>query len=274
MPVKSVQIGSISVGDGLRPLLIAGPCVIESETLCIDIARRVRDIAARAGVPYVFKASFDKANRTSVDSFRGPGIERGLDILARVKESADVPVLTDIHDPGQARRAAEVVDVLQIPAFLCRQTDLLVAAGETGRTVNIKKGQFLDPQAMRHAVEKVRSTGNERVMLCERGTTFGYGDLVSDMRSIVWMRALGCPVIYDATHSIQRPGGLGSKSGGTPELALPLALAAVAAGADGLFIETHPEPAKALSDAASMLPLDALETLLRKAVAVFEAARR
>lgn len=269
----NVRIGNMAVGDGAPLLLIAGPCVIESEELCLQVADTVSVFARELGISYVFKASFDKANRTSVDSFRGPGLARGLEILANVRKACGVPVLTDVHEPAQVAACAEVVDVLQIPAFLCRQTDLLVAAGESGKPVNIKKGQFLDPASMRHAADKVRSTGNENVLLCERGTFFGYNDLVTDMRSIVLMRELGHPVIFDATHSVQRPGGLGAASGGESRLAAPLALAALAAGADGLFIETHPAPERALSDKATMMRLKDLPGLLEKAAGVYAAVR-
>lgn len=255
---------SLAVGDGCPLLIIAGPCVIESPSLCLDVAGRVRDLCGRLGLSYVFKASFDKANRTSISAFRGPGLDEGLSILSTVREQVGVPVLSDIHLPQQAGPVSKVLDVIQIPAFLCRQTDLLVAAGETGLPVNIKKGQFLAPGEMRYAVEKVRSCNNNRVLLCERGTSFGYNNLVADMRAIPLMKQVGCPVIFDATHSAQRPGGLGRQSGGDRDLAGVLAAAAVAAGADGIFIETHPQPDKALCDAATMLPITSLEPLLRR----------
>jgi 2-dehydro-3-deoxyphosphooctonate aldolase (KDO 8-P synthase) len=250
------------VGRGRPLLVIAGPCVIESAKVCLDVAGAMRDACRDLGLPYVFKASFDKANRSSGRSFRGLGIVRGLRVLAKVKDKLGVPVLTDIHQPEQAAPVARVVDVLQIPAFLCRQTDLLVAAARTGLPVNIKKGQFLSPAEMKNVVEKVTSAGGNRVLLCERGTFFGYNDLVVDMRSIPLMQQLGWPVIFDATHSTQSPGGLGDRTGGRRDMAPVLARAAVAAGADGVFIETHPNPDRALSDSATMLPLDSVADLL------------
>ena len=253
-----VQIGpGIAIGDGAPLALIAGPCVIESEEHVQFLARRILQIAG----PYVFKASFDKANRSSVSSYRGPGIDEGLRILAGVRKLG-IPVLTDIHEVWQAERAAESVDVLQIPAFLCRQTDLLIAAGRTGRVVNIKKGQFVAPGDMRHAVDKVASTGNDKVVLTERGSSFGYNNLVVDMRGIAIMRKLGRPVVFDATHSVQLPGAAGSASGGQPEFIATLARAAVGAGVDGVFVEVHEQPDKALSDGANALPLDQLGALL------------
>jgi|SRR5450759_3126763 2-dehydro-3-deoxyphosphooctonate aldolase (KDO 8-P synthase) len=253
-----IQIGTeIAIGDGAPLALIAGPCVIESEEHVQFLARRILEIAG----PFVFKASFDKANRSSVSSYRGPGLDEGLRILAGVRKLG-IPVLTDIHETWQAERAAESVDVLQIPAFLCRQTDLLIAAGRTGRVVNIKKGQFVAPQDMRHAVDKVVSTGNDKVVLTERGSSFGYNNLVVDMRGIAIMRKLGRPVVFDATHSVQLPGAAGSASGGQPEFIAPLARAAVAAGVDGLFVEVHEQPERALSDGANALRLDQLGALL------------
>lgn len=251
---------SVEFGPG-KPLgLIAGPCVIESEEHSFFLAREIRRIAG----DFVFKASFDKANRSSVSSYRGPGIDEGLRILGALQRDG-FAVLTDIHEAWQAERAAECVDILQIPAFLCRQTDLLVAAGRTGRTVNIKKGQFVAPGDLRHAVEKVRSTGNDKVLLTERGSSFGYNNLVVDMRGLVIMRELGVPVIFDATHSVQLPGAAGSASGGQPQFIEPLASAAVATGAvDGVFVEVHEEPSRALSDGANALPLDRLPALLNR----------
>ena len=261
--VKSVPIGPIRVGGG--PLaLIAGPCVIESEAHAVGLAGRLREIAAARGVPFVFKASYDKANRTSAASFRGPGLEDGLRILARVKREVGVPVLTDIHEAWQAAPVADVADVLQIPAFLCRQTDLLVAAGRTGRPVNIKKGQFLAPRDLRHAVAKVAATGNEQVILTERGTSFGYHDLVVDMRTFPRLRELGCPVIFDVTHSLQLPGAGEGITAGLAEYIEPLASAGVAAGVDGVFLEVHEEPSRAKSDAQNALRLDALDALLAR----------
>jgi len=258
-----VQIGGVAIGDGPL-LLIAGPCVIESEGHAVGIARAIRDIAARCGVPYIFKASYDKANRTSLGSFRGPGLAEGLRILRKVREDVGVPVLTDIHEPGHAAPAAAVADVLQIPAFLCRQTDLLVAAAETGRAVNIKKGQFLAPSDMRHAAAKVVAAGNDRVILTERGTSFGYHNLVVDMRSLPMMRSLGYPVIYDVTHSLQLPGAGDGVTAGQAEFIEPLSRAGVAAGVDGVFMEVHERPEQAKSDAQNALKLDLLEPLLTR----------
>jgi len=242
--------------------IIAGPCVIESPQLCLTVARHVQQICRRLGFPYYFKASFDKANRSSGSSYRGPGMDDGLAVLQRVQQEVGVSVLTDVHETAQVTATAKVVDVLQIPAFLARQTDLLTACGETGRTVNIKKGQFMSPAEMGNAVEKTCSAGAKAVWLTERGTFFGYHRLVNDFTAIPQMQALGCPVVFDITHSTQQPGGQGNQSGGAPRYSPLLARAAVAAGADGIFLECHPEPAKAQSDAASMLPLDAVEGLL------------
>ena len=253
--------------------VIAGPCVIEGAKLCLQVARHVKEVCERLGLAYIFKASFDKANRSSVSSYRGPGLTEGLEVLSRVKREAKVRVLTDIHEADQAAEAGKVVDVLQIPAFLSRQTDLLAAAGRTGRVVNIKKGQFMSPQEMLTAVEKVRSVGNRRVMLTERGTFFGYNRLVTDFRAIPQMRALA-PVVFDATHSVQEPGGLGSASGGERKYAPVLAFAAMAAGADALFVETHPDPDRAKSDAPSQMPLSEMEPMLRRCLAFFETCRR
>jgi 2-dehydro-3-deoxyphosphooctonate aldolase (KDO 8-P synthase) len=254
-------------------LIIAGPCVIESEEMCLHIAGHVRDICRRLGLSYVFKASFDKANRTSNASFRGSGIDAGLAVLGKVKQSIGVPVLTDVHETAQVAPAAEVVDVLQIPAFLARQTDLLLACGKTGKWVNIKKGQFMAPEEMTNAVEKVRSTGNQKTMLTERGTFFGYGRLVNDFAGLSIMRELGCPIIFDITHSTQRPAGLGNQSGGNPKLSPMLARAAVAAGVDGLFLECHPDPKSAKSDAASVLDLNLVAPLLEQVTKIAELRR-
>jgi 2-dehydro-3-deoxyphosphooctonate aldolase (KDO 8-P synthase) len=262
MPVSPVHVGSITVGPGRPLLLIAGPCVIESEDLCLRVAQRVAAVAERLKLPYVFKASFDKANRSSPAGFRGPGLDKGLAILAKVKATLGLPVLSDVHGPEQCGPAGQVLDVVQIPAFLCRQTDLIVAAAKTGRPLNIKKGQFMSPAEMGNAVEKAAVSGNRNVLLTERGTFFGYNNLVNDMTAIADMHAIGRPVIFDATHSCQKPGALGAGSGGRPENAPLLARAAVAAGADGLFIEVHPEPRRALSDAATMLSFEELESLL------------
>ena len=242
--------------------LIAGPCVIESGDLCVQIARELKAICGRLGVPFVFKASFDKANRSSVSSFRGPGMTDGLAVLTRVKDEVGVPVLTDVHETQQVPEVAKIVDVLQVPAFLARQTDLLIACAHTGKLVNIKKGQFMSPQEMGNAVEKVRASGGGLTMLTERGTFFGYNRLVNDFTALSVMKDFGVPVIYDATHSTQQPGGMGNASGGSPQYVPLLARAAVTAGADGLFIETHPEPAKARSDASSMIALNEMEKLL------------
>ena len=251
--MKNVSVDKgVSFGGG-KLAFIAGPCVIESRESAMDLAKRLCALAGKLKVPYVFKASFDKANRTSIDSFRGPGIDKGLDILAEIRSKFDVPVLTDIHEPWQARVVAEVCDVIQIPAFLARQTDLVVAAGETGAVVNVKKGQFMAPEDMREVVRKIESTGNRRIVLCERGSSFGYRNLVVDMRSLAIMRDLGYPVVMDATHAVQRPGGLGTGSGGDGKYAPLIARAAVAAGVDGVFMETHIDPSKAKSDAANAI---------------------
>ena len=253
--------------------LIAGPCVIESEKLCLEVASSLKAICKAAGIFYVFKASFDKANRTSAKSFRGPGLEEGLKVLARVRAEFELPVLTDVHNEVQAKAAAEVVDILQIPAFLCRQTDLIEAAIGTGKIVNLKKGQFLSPTEMGRVAEKAKHAGSKRVLLTERGTTFGYNNLVADMRSIPIMKGFGCPVVFDATHSVQLPGGGGDKSSGQREFAPVLARAALAAGANGLFIETHPRPDEALSDGPNMIPLSKMSTLLKSLMRVFVAAQ-
>ena len=265
--MSRVQIGGVAIGDGPL-LLIAGPCVIESEGHALGIARAIRDIAARCGVPFVFKASYDKANRTSLGSFRGPGLAEGLRILGKVRDEVGVPVLTDIHEPAHAAPVAAVADVLQIPAFLCRQTDLLVAAAQTGRAVNIKKGQFLAPSDMRHAAAKVAAAGNDRVILTERGTSFGYHNLVVDMRSLPMMRSLGYPVIYDVTHSLQLPGAGDGVTAGQAEFIEPLARAGVAAGVDGVFMEVHERPEEAKSDAQNALKLDLLESLLTRLIRI------
>ena len=261
---NSISLGSLALGGGNPIFLIAGPCVIESETHARTLAERVAKIAADFRVPYIFKASFDKANRSSVNSFRGPGLAEGLRILGKIKTELKIPVLTDIHEAAQAAAAGEVVDVLQIPAFLARQTDLLVAAGKTGRVVNVKKPQFVSPADMKNVVEKVASTGNNRIILTERGSSFGYQNLVVDFRGVPQMKKLGYPVVFDATHSVQLPGGQGHASGGQPEFIEPLARAAVAAGVDGIFLETHEDPEKALSDGANALPLEQLAGLLAR----------
>ena len=268
MKVRKIDVDrGVTIGNG-GLTLIAGPCVIESRKMALDLAARLSSLASRLGVAYVFKASFDKANRTSVDSFRGPGIDKGLDILAEVRERFGVPVLTDVHEPWQCARVAQMCDVLQIPAFLARQTDLVVAAGETGAVVNVKKGQFMAPEDMAQVVRKIESTGNRRIVLCERGASFGYRNLVADMRSLLIMRELGYPVVMDATHSVQRPGGLGTGSGGDGRFAPALARAAVATGVDGVFMETHMDPRKALSDAANAIAFRDVEGLWRTLIAI------
>ena len=252
-----------------RPLfLIAGPCVIESERLALETAETLRGITARSGVGFIYKSSFDKANRTSGNSFRGPGLAEGLRILERVREEAGVPVLTDVHEDTPIDEVAAVVDVLQTPAFLCRQTDFIRRVAAAGRPVNIKKGQFLAPWDMAHVVAKARSAGNDRILVCERGASFGYNYLVSDMRSLAVMRETGCPVVFDATHSVQMPGGMGASSGGQRELVPVLARAAVGAGVAGIFMETHPYPDEALSDGPNAVPLGELESLLEALVAI------
>jgi 2-dehydro-3-deoxyphosphooctonate aldolase (KDO 8-P synthase) len=263
-----VDIGPFRVGGTHRHFLIAGPCVIESERLALETAQHIAEIARAVGMPYVFKSSYDKANRTSGTSFRGPGIKEGLAVLRKVKEQVGVPVLTDVHTAEEARQAAEVVDVLQIPAFLCRQTDLLIAAAETGRVVNVKKGQFLSPWEMENVVRKVEHAGNQRMFLTERGSSFGYNNLVVDMRALPIMRRFGYPVVFDATHSVQLPGGGGTKSSGQREFVTPLACAAAAAGCDGFFMEVHPDPDQALSDGPNMVPLHQLKPLLERLVRI------
>jgi 2-dehydro-3-deoxyphosphooctonate aldolase (KDO 8-P synthase) len=260
-----------SLTAGNRLILIAGPCVIESEDLCFKVASTLQKVCRRLGIYYVFKASFDKANRTSAKSFRGPGLEEGLEILSRIGSGLDVPVLTDVHNEPQTIQAAQAVDLLQIPAFLCRQTDLITAAVHTGKIVNVKKGQFLSPGEMGQVVEKARSAGGRKLMLTERGTTFGYNNLVADMRAMPILGQFGCPVIFDATHSVQLPGGGGNQSSGQREFAPVLARAALAAGADGLFIETHPRPNQALSDGPNMIPLSEMPELLKGLLKVWKA---
>ena len=257
-----------------RLTLIAGPCVIESQELCLKVAHSLRQLTSKLGITFIFKASYDKANRTSARSFRGPGLEEGLRVLATVRHRVGVPVLTDVHTESQALAAAEVVDVLQIPAFLCRQTDLIHAAVQTGKIVNLKKGQFLSPPEMGQVAEKAKASGGSRLLITERGTTFGYNNLVADMRSIPILLRYGCPVIFDATHSVQLPGGGGDKSSGQREFAPVLARCALAAGANGLFIETHPRPEQALSDGPNMIPLAELPRLLPGLLKVFYAIRQ
>jgi 2-dehydro-3-deoxyphosphooctonate aldolase (KDO 8-P synthase) len=273
--VELIDVGPFRMGPGTPLLFIGGPCVIESETHALDLGRAIKRIAEACGVSYVFKASFDKANRTSISSFRGPGLDAGLRTLARVKQELGVPVLTDIHETWQAEPAAAVVDVLQIPAFLSRQTDLIIAAAKTGRVINIKKGQFLAPLDVRHAIKKVKDAGGSdaRVFITERGATFGYHNLVVDMRAFPMIRGLGVPVVFDVTHSLQLPGAGDGVTAGQAEFIEPLASAGVGAGVDGLFLEIHEEPTRAKSDAQNALRLDALEPLLRKLVRLDAIAR-
>jgi len=269
----SFSVGKVRLGGHAPLFLIAGPCVIESEAHAMSMAEQLGAITAELGVPYIFKASYDKANRSSGLSFRGPQIEEGLRILGRIKERTGLPILSDVHDIAQVGPAAEVCDILQIPAFLCRQTDLLLAAGRTGRAVNVKKGQFLSPWEIGNAAEKIASTGNEKIILTERGASFGYQNLVVDMRSFPIMRKLGYPVVFDVTHSVQLPGREGKSSGGQPEFIEPLARAGAAAGIDGMFLEVHDNPAKALSDGTNALPLAKFKALLQKIQHLAELAR-
>ena len=274
MPNNPAAIGPYKCGHGQPLLLIAGPCVIETEDLTLSIAARLKDMTAGLPLRLVFKASFDKANRTSAAAYRGGGLEAGLQVLQRVKAETGLPVTTDIHDASQAAPAADVCELLQIPAFLCRQTDLLVAAGKTGRAVNVKKGQFVAPWDMKHAIAKLESAGCRDILLCERGTFFGYGRLVNDMRAIPEMKSLGVPVIFDATHSVQEPGGLGGATGGNRAMVEPLARAATAIGIDGLFFETHPEPDKSPSDGPNMVPLDQFPALLERILRIRQTVER
>jgi 2-dehydro-3-deoxyphosphooctonate aldolase (KDO 8-P synthase) len=271
--VNPVRIGSLLVGGGHPLVVIAGPCVIESAAHAMDLALAIRDTAARCRVPAIFKASYDKANRTSGSSFRGPGLDEGLQVLADIRARTGLPVLTDIHEPSQAAIAAQAVDVLQVPAFLSRQTDLITAAARTGRPVNVKKGQFLSPRDMRHVVAKVTAAGNQSVLVTERGVSFGYNDLVVDMRAFPILRALGYPVIFDVTHSLQLPGAGEGVTAGLAEYIEPLASAGVAAGVDGIFMEVHDDPARARSDAGNALRLDLLEPLIMKLKRIDEAVR-
>ena len=258
-----IEIGSVKVGGGLPFVLIAGPCVVENEEITLKTAEQIKNITAILGIPFIFKSSYKKANRTSINSFKGIGDSEAIRILEKVKERFNVPVLTDVHSSEEVKIASESVDVLQIPAFLCRQTELLLAAGETGKVVNIKKGQFLAPEDMKHVIEKVESTGNKKIMLTERGTSFGYNNLVVDMRALVIMKKFGYPIVMDATHSVQLPGS-GGKTGGQPLFIKPLAKAAAAIGIDVLFLEVHPNPSEALSDSESQLPINELENLLKE----------
>jgi len=269
-PKTQYKIGPTTLEIGKTLFVIAGPCVIESESLCLDIAAALLEIQNQTRIPFIFKASFDKANRTSIESFRGPGLEKGLEILEKVRRQTGLPILTDVHEPSQAERVAQVADCLQIPAFLCRQTDLLAACAKTQKPINVKKGQFVSPEEMKNAVGKIRAGGNRQIFLTERGTFFGYNRLVNDMTAIAAMQNLGCPVIFDATHSTQRPGGLGNASAGRRDLAPLLARAAVAAGADGLFMEVHPNPEKALCDADCMLPLAQVQSTVQVCQTIFQ----
>ncbi len=265
---RKFSVGNIDLGLGADLFIIAGPCVIESDAHALMIAERLAGTAREMGLPLIFKASYDKANRSSLESYRGPGLKEGLRILAEIKKRTGLPVLTDVHETSQVGPAAEVADVIQIPAFLCRQTDLLLEAGRTGRAVNVKKGQFLSPGDMAHVIEKIASTGNEKIILTERGTSFGYQNLVVDVRSFAIMRKLGYPVVLDVTHAVQLPGGQGKASGGQPEFIEPLARAGAAAGVDGLFMEVHDEPARALSDGANALRLDQFPQLAARLVQI------
>ena len=271
---REIVVTGVKLGGGNPLVLIAGPCVIEDEGTCLETARLVQAAAQSVEMPLIFKSSFDKANRTSVRSFRGPGLEAGLKILAAIKRELKVPILTDVHEVSQCEPAAEVADILQIPAFLCRQTDLLVAAGKTGRAINVKKGQFLSPGDMRNVVEKIKSTDNEEIILTERGTCFGYQYLINDMRALPAMRMFGYPVAFDATHSVQTPGGMGSRSGGERQYIPALARAAVAVGVDAVFMEVHPNPEKAPSDGPNMLRIQDLPPLLRLLQSIDEAVRK
>jgi 2-dehydro-3-deoxyphosphooctonate aldolase (KDO 8-P synthase) len=271
---REISLGVIRLGGGNPLFLIAGPCVIESEVHARKIAEQVARIAGDAGVPYIYKASYDKANRSSVKSFRGPGLREGLRILRKIKDDLKVPILSDIHDAAQAAPAAEVCDILQIPAFLSRQTDLLEAAGKTGRIVNVKKAQFLSPWEMANVAEKIAATGNSKIILTERGASFGYQNLVVDMRSFPILQKLGYPVVFDVTHAVQLPGGQGNASGGQPEFIEPLARAGVAAGVDGIFLETHENPMAALSDGPNALPLSQLPVLLKRLKELSTVVRR
>ncbi len=272
--VRTITIDGVKIGGNNRIALIAGPCVIENESLTMDIAEQLKAIAARLGISLVFKASFDKANRTSINSFRGPGLKKGLEILARVKAQYNLPVLSDVHSTDQIKPAAEVLDIIQIPAFLSRQTDLIVSAGETGKVVNIKKGQFMAPWDIRHVIQKVESTGNHRIIITERGYTFGYNMLVNDFRVIPIMRGFGYPVVFDATHSVQLPSATAGVSGGQKEYIEVLAKAGAAVGIDGLFLEVYPEPDQALSDGANSLRLDRVEKLLRTVKVIDEIIKK
>ena len=269
--MQNIEVNNIVFGENHPLVLIAGPCVIESEKECCLLAEKIRDIAIEADIPFIFKASYDKANRSSIKSYRGPGIEDGIKVLSKIKNEIGVPVLSDVHSCSEIDMVQDVLDIIQIPAFLCRQTDLLLHAAKTGKPVNIKKGQFVAPWDVEYIADKLLSAGNKNIIFTERGTMFGYNNLVADMRSIAIMRNMGFPVIFDATHSVQLPGGMGSTSGGQREMIEPLTNAAVSVGCDGLFIETHEKPENALSDSATMLPLERLLPLLKKAIRIREA---
>lgn len=273
--VKIVKVGkNVEIGGNKRFTLIAGPCVIESEEMVMNIAGKIKEICDRLGINYIFKASFDKANRSSIHSFRGPGLEKGLEILKKVKDTYEVPVITDVHEPWQCQELAKVVDIIQIPAFLCRQTDLLQAAAATGLPVNIKKGQFLAPWDMKNVVVKMEESNNKNILLCERGSTFGYNNMVVDMRSFMEMRKFGYPVVFDVTHAVQRPGGLGTATSGDREYVFPLMRAGLAIGVDAIFAEVHPNPAEAKSDGPNMLYLSDLEDILKVAVEIDDLIKR
>ncbi|MCK5450881.1 MAG: 3-deoxy-8-phosphooctulonate synthase [Candidatus Omnitrophica bacterium] len=274
MKNKIIKIGRVDVGDANPFVLISGPCVIESAESCREHAEKIKEIAAKQNVPFIFKSSYDKANRSSISSYRGPGLKEGLKILGDIKKELDIPVLSDVHDVSEIGPASEVLDVLQIPAFLCRQTDLLVEAAKTGKPINVKKGQFMSPIEMVNIVKKIESTGNENILLTERGTTFGYNMLVNDFRALVIMKETGYPVVYDATHSVQMPGGMGSSSGGDSRYVFPLSKAAVAVGCDALFIEVHSEPEEAMSDGPNMLRLDKLEGYLKQLKRIEKAGKQ
>ncbi len=272
--MKKVKVKNFSIGAGEPLTVIAGPCVIESEDAALKAAHELKQIFRSSSLQFIFKSSYDKANRSSISSFRGPGLEQGLKILERIKREFDLPIFTDVHSPEEATAAGEVCDVIQIPAFLCRQTDLLVAAGKTGCVVNVKKGQFLAPWDMKNVVEKLLSTGNESILLTDRGTSFGYNNLVSDMRAIPIMQRFGFPVFFDATHSVQLPGGLGNASGGQKEFVPLLARASLASGANGLYVETHPNPAQAKSDSQSQLSFEELPHLIKEWERIYEAVNQ
>lgn len=270
---KELNLGNVKIGGNNSLVLIAGPCVIESEKSAIRHAKVLKDITRSLGVPLVYKSSYDKANRTSIDSFRGPGLKKGLKILQKIKEELDLPILSDVHCKEEVKEAAKILDVIQIPAFLSRQTDLILAAADTGKVINIKKGQFLAPWDMRHIIKKIESSGNRKIILTERGVSFGYNNLVSDFRSVLIMKEFGYPVVYDATHSVQMPGGLGDKSGGERRFIPYLAMAAVACGVNGIFVEVHEDPDKALSDGPNMMNVAELEKMLIKLKRIERATR-